>query len=52
MGLKTMIKEAQSTPCNAGEIPIEQRTPAQIIDAGVKAAVSSDDCVAFLIQLC
>jgi hypothetical protein len=45
-----MIEAARQTPCPASEVPIHERTPEQIADAGIKASLSSEDCVAFLIS--
>lgn len=47
-----MIRDARTAPCAASLVPAADRSPEQVIDAGVKAAVSSDDCVAFLLHAC
>ena len=52
MGLTTMILKAREAPCPASTVPIERREPEEVVDAGVKAAVSSDDTVAFLLYAC
>lgn len=52
MGLGSMIRQARAAPCEALETPVSERSPDQIVDAGVKAGVSSDDCVAFLVYAC
>lgn len=50
--MKTMIRKAQGTACPASAIPIEHRKPEDVVDAGVKSAVSSEDTVAFLVYAC
>lgn len=52
MGLKAMIREAQAVPCPAREIPAAERTPDQVVDAGVKAVVHSPDAVALALHAC
>jgi hypothetical protein len=47
-----MIREAKEAPCPASAVPIERRSPEEIVDAGVKAAVESGDTVAFLVYAC
>ena len=47
-----MILEAKAAPCPASSVALADRSPEEIVDAGVKAAVTSDDCVAFLLYAC